>query len=155
MKYFLECVYSFIGSYCFSIIFNIRGRKTFFAGLGGAINQSSFILLGFLIYGNITNYFFATVITALYAEIIARIEKAPATVFLVPSIIPLVPGGMMYYTMEHCIRGETSKFLNMLLDTFGVAGALAMGILVVSSGSKIVKVAKNKRRKLLLDRKQV
>lgn len=154
MELFLECLYSFVGSLCFSIIFNIKGRKAFFAGLGGALSQGSYILLGLAFSGEITTYLFATIITAIYAEILARIEKSPATIFLVPSIIPLVPGGMMYYSMEFCIRGETTLFINMLLETLGVAGALAMGILVVSSANKLIKVAINKRKKLLL-RKQV
>lgn len=59
----------------------------------------------------------------------------------------------MYYTMEYCILGKNSEFINMLLKTLGVAGALAMGILVVSSGNKVIKVAINRRKKLISLRK--
>ena len=153
MNYFLECVYSFIGSICFGIIFNIQGRKLFYSGLGGALSQGAYIAIGLIIKDDITRYLFATIITAIYAEVLARVEKTPATVILVPSIIPLVPGGMLYYTMEYCILGEISKFISMLLETLGIAGALAMGILVVSSGNKLMKVAAGKRRKLIAFRK--
>ncbi len=153
MNYFLECAYSFIGSFCFGIIFNIQGRKLFYSGLGGALSQGAYIAMGFIFSEDITRYLFATIITTIYAEVLARIEKTPATVILVPSIIPLVPGGMMYYTMEYCILGENSEFINMLLETLGVAGALAMGILVVSSGNKLMKVAARKQKKLIAFRK--
>jgi len=149
MNYFLECLYSFIGSFCFGIIFNIKGSKLWLAGLGGAISQLAYMVLGNIVASEITTYFFATIIAAYYSEILARIKKAPATVFLVPSIIPLVPGGMTYYTMELCISGETNDFIRLLLRTIGVAGALAMGILVVSSINKLMKSANNHRKKLL------
>ena len=38
------------------------------------------------------------------AELLARLLKAPATIFLVIGIIPLVPGGGLYYTMDY-IKG--------------------------------------------------
>lgn len=148
MKILLECFYSFVGSFCFAIIFNIKGNKAFFAGLGGALSQLAYILFGYIVSAEITQYLFATLITAVYAEIMARIKKSPATVFLVPSIIPLVPGGMMYYTMELCIAGKINEFTRLLLETLGVAGALAMGILIVSSINKAIKVASAKRKKL-------
>lgn len=149
MKIFLECLYSLVGSLCFGIIFNIKGKKLIFAAFGGALSQLSFMLLGYFFSSEITQYFFATIITALYAEIMARIKKSPATVFLVPSIIPLVPGGMMYYSMELCITGKINEFFNLLLKTIAVAGALAMGILVVSSFNKLLKVANYKNHKAL------
>jgi len=148
MTIFIECLYSFIGSFCFGIIFNIKGSKLLFAALGGALSQVSFMLLAFVFTSEITQYFFATIIIAFYAEIMARIKKAPATVFLVPSIIPLVPGGMMYYSMEYCISGQINEFFTLLLKTIGVAGSLAIGILVVSSFNKLLKVSSHRKLKL-------
>ena len=149
MKLFFDCIYSFLASYLFGIIFNIKGRKVFYAGLGGGISQTAYVLLSFVFVSEIAQYFYATIITAVYSEIIARIEKSPATIFLVPSIIPLVPGAMMYYSMEKCINGDISAFTNQLLKTLGVAGALAMGLLIVSSGNRILKIALNKRKKYI------
>ncbi len=155
MKIFLECFYSFVGSICFAVIFNIKGKKVIFAGLGGALSQFAYVFLGFVFTSEITQYLFATIITAIYAEIMARLNKSPAIVFLVPSIIPLVPGGMMYYSMELCIAGKTDDFIKLLLETIGVAGSLAMGILIVSSVNKVLRVASNRRNKLFKKKKTV
>lgn len=152
MKIFLEILYSFIGSLCFGFIFNIRGKKIIFAGIGGAISQGFYAVFLLIISSSTVSYLFATIITAVYAEILARIEKSPATVFLVPSIIPLVPGGMIYYTMVYYLSGENSLFFNKFLETLGVAGALAMGILIVSSVNKVIRVAIAKRNKRKLMR---
>ena len=48
-------------------------------------------------------------------------------------ILPLVPGGGIYYTMEYCVSGQTSQFIETGIHTFAIAGALAVGVLIVSS----------------------
>ena len=76
---------------------------------------------------------------AAYAEVMARLMKAPATGFLVVGILPFVPGGGIYYTMEYCLSGDTELFLTTGIHTFGVAGAVAVGILLVSSITRLLR----------------
>ena len=45
----------------------------------------------------------------------------------------MVPGGGIYYTMEYCVSGQTSQFIETGIHTFAIAGALAVGVLIVSS----------------------
>ena len=77
--------------------------------------------------------FFATLVVSVYAEVMARVNRSPVTGFLLVGLLPLVPGGGIYYTMEYGISGDTINFLQTGLHTFGIAGSLALGILVVSS----------------------
>lgn len=70
---------------------------------------------------------------ALYSEILARIYKAPVTMFLIVGILPLVPGAGIYYTMEYCVSGNQIAFGQSLVHTLAVAGALALGIVLISS----------------------
>ncbi len=146
--YFLEILYSFIGSFCFAIIFNIRIKKSFFAGIGGAVSQSGYIICTLFLGNEFAAYFLATIATALYAEMMARILKAPATVFLVPSIIPLVPGSLMYYSMEYLVTNQRQESLDMVLRAVTIASSLAMGILIVSSLIKIQISFKNLHKKI-------
>ena len=69
----------------------------------------------------------------------ARCFKAPATIFLLAALMPMVPGGGIFYTMEHCINGDTAAFLETGLHTLAIAGSLAMGILVVSALARLAK----------------
>lgn len=73
----------------------------------------------------------AAVVT-FYAEVLARIVKAPATVFLIPSIIPLVPGGRLYYTMRAIVDGEGNDARVYAMETLVIALGIAVGIVVVS-----------------------
>ena len=113
-------------------MFNIRGKMVFFASLGGALGWIAYELSAF--FGNdLSQYFVATVVIALYAEIMARLHKVPVTVYLIAALIPLVPGSGIYYTMEHFIEGNIDEFLATFVHTIAIAGCLAFGILLVSS----------------------
>lgn len=132
MAILLSCLYSFIATIGFCIIFNIRGKMVFFASLGGALGWLAYELSAF--FGNdLSQYFVATVVIALYAEIMARLHKVPVTIYLIAALIPLVPGSGIYYTMEHFINGNIDEFLGTFVHTIAIAGCLAFGILLVSS----------------------
>lgn len=132
MSILLSCFYSFVSTIGFCIIFNIRGKMVFFASLGGALGWLAYELSAF--FGNdLSQYFIATVVIALYAEIMARLHKVPVTVYLIAALIPLVPGSGIYYTMEHFIDGNNDAFLTTFTHTIAIAGCLSFGILLVSS----------------------
>ena len=68
------------------------------------------------------------------------------TVYLVISYIPLVPGGGAYYTMEYLVGGETQLAMETGIHTLFVAGAIAMGIVLVSSMTRILAAYGRRRR---------
>lgn len=93
--------------------------------------------VGYLIYlffaqeghgGEILGYFFAGLFMALASEIVARVLHMPATVFITVSIIPLVPGIMLYRTMLHLVEGANAAALSAGIDTLFAAGAIAIAI---------------------------
>lgn len=68
----------------------------------------------------------------------ARIQKTPVTLMVICAMIPLVPGGGMYYTMQKVIEGDVSGALNTGFTTFSVAGAIALGMVMVSSITRLI-----------------
>ena len=77
------------------------------------------------------NFFPALFVTA-YAEIMARVVKAPATPILACSVISLVPGGKLYYTTYYFVVGDMEKFDTTLTETLQIAAGLAVGIICIS-----------------------
>ena len=55
--------------------------------------------------------------------------KTPTTTFLVPSLIPLIPGGALYYTMNYALNEQWPAFADKAVYTLGLAAALALGII--------------------------
>ena len=140
MAQYLPCFYAFIACMAFCLIFNVRGKLVFFTSLGGALSWLIYLLCSPL-QNDIAQFFIATVAITAYSEIMARIHKVPVTGYLLIALLPMVPGGGIYYTMEYCIAGNTSMFLETGLHTLGIAGSLALGILLVSSLSRLVGMA--------------
>ena len=112
-------------------------------------------VLGWLVYllvmlgdsGEITACFVAAMATAAYSEAMARIRKCPVTAYLLISSFPLVPGAGIYRTMEYALQRDIQMFLNQGLNTLGIAAALAVGVLVVTSAVRMLVTLRKKRRR--------
>ena len=148
MTIIFESFLTILGCIGFGILFNIRGKKIFFASIGGGI--SGFFYLIFLKYTNSTviSLFIASISCSIYSEILARYLKTPVTTIVISSIIPLVPGAGMYYTMFEAIQGNISKAVELGLNTFASAGSIALGVIFVSTITKQLNRSKNSIKKL-------
>ena len=89
----VQILSSFIGALGFSILFNMRGKKLFFAGLGGFVSWTVYLVLASMTTSTFLPNLAASMAATIYAEVLARLSKSPATIFLIGAIIPLVPGG--------------------------------------------------------------
>lgn len=135
----IQSLIAILATYWFGVIFNVKGKKLIYASIGGGISWFVFV---FSLEHNITNavaYFIASIFLTIYAEVFARILQTPVTTILVPGLIPLVPGGGIFYTMLYTVQNNTTKAILKGLDTLFAAGALAFGVVFVSSITKIIK----------------
>ncbi len=123
---FMLCV-----GFCILFQFRSPGYITA-ASMGGVLSWFLYVICE-PIGGDLLGFFLASLGLTIYAEIMARVFKSPVTGFLMMAILPLVPGSGIYYTMEYCVNGDTDNFINTGLHTFAIAGAIAIGVLVVSS----------------------
>ncbi|NLL30161.1 MAG: threonine/serine exporter [Clostridiales bacterium] len=139
----LETISAFTASFGFGIIFNIKGKNLFFASLCGALGWFVYKLSLRLGATDTTSMFFASVALSAYSEIFARILKTPVTTFIIAALIPLVPGGGMYYTMYEAITGNIITSLEIGITTLVSAGVLAIGIILVSTITRTI--VKSKR----------
>lgn len=134
LDYFLPSLYAFLACIGFCVIFNVRGFGILICSLGGGLSWLVYLLSGLLVgQSEILQSFWAAVFLSLYAELMARHRKCPVTGYLLIGFLPLVPGGGIYYSMEYTLNGETELGLATGLHTLGIAAALAVGVLLVSS----------------------
>lgn len=122
-----------LGTVGFSLLFNVRGKNLFFATLGGILSWAAFLFLKNWFPSEALRYFLSTVAITVYCEILARVEKTPTTTFLVPVVIPLIPGSALYYTMNYALKEEWRAFATQAFYTLELAFALAVGIIVVTT----------------------
>ena len=134
----------FVGSIGFGVLFNVRGKKLLMASLGGLISWSLFLLLSVFINNEPLNYFIVALVISVYSEFMARKLKSPTTCFITISLIPLIPGGSLYYTMAYAFQSDIEKFAGKGIYTLSLAAALALGVIVSTT---VTKVLNNKKRK--------
>ena len=124
--YFVQTLMGCIGSVGFAVLFNIRGRKLLLAAGGGALAWAVYLACtcnGLDIFAGL---FFATLAAALASEL------------LVPMLIPLIPGGDLYYMMSFFVRGQYEAFGQYAQRVLTEAGAIALGIICVASLMNII-----------------
>lgn len=149
MNYITPCLYAFGASLAFAIVFNIPRNKLFLSALGGMLGQLVYVVFQLVITNDVILYLLATIAISLYAEVLARLTKSPTTIYLAVALIPLVPGGGIYYTMLYLINGEIDLGIATGIHTLLISGALAVGIIMVSSTVNLVrKVMLKSRRKV-------
>lgn len=142
----LPCAYAFIACCAYCVIFNIRSSGMLVCSLGGALAWLVYLLADFVTSSDILQYFWAAVFLSIYSEVMSRVRKCPVTGYQLLAFIPLVPGAGIYRTMEYCINGETGLFFSTGVHTLGISGALALGVLLVSSVVRMFYVFKKKRK---------
>ena len=94
-QYVLPCLCAFAGCIGFTLVFNIHGPGKLIACCGGALGWLVYLLAGKTILAG----FFAAMAISLFSEVMARIRRCPVTGYQLVALLPLVPGGGIYYAM--------------------------------------------------------
>lgn len=144
MNPLLQILMGLLGTLGFNILFNIRGKKLLFATLGGLISWAVFLALGPILSDESVRYLIATAAITVYGEILARVMKTPTTTFLVPSVIPLIPGSALYYTMNYALNKQWALFAQQAFYTLQLALSLAVGIIAMTTITRLITLFINK-----------
>lgn len=142
MNDLLQILMGALGSFGFSVLFHVRGWKLLLATLGGGLSWALYLVLEPVSASEFTRYFISAFFVAVYAEFFARRMKTPATTFLIPSIIPHIPGGALYHTMRYALLKQWSECFQQAFYTIKLALGLALGIVAVLSILSVVEVIK-------------
>ena len=138
MTEIIQIITATVGSLGFGILFNVRKKRLIAVGLGGGAAWALYLFFDMITESLGVSYFLVSLLVSLYAEAMARIFKSPTLVFISPSLIPLVPGASLYYTMSHALSQKTELFLGSALTTLTAAAALAIGIIVGAVVAKLL-----------------
>ena len=144
MNLFFEFLTAMICSISFAVLFNCPRRELIGGGLCGG--------LGWVIYTVIKDFtssvslsvLFAAIAVGLIGEALAHSNKKPATVFIVPGIIPLVPGYGLYYTMLTVIESGLGAASSIGIETIFAAISIASGLVISSALGKVFRKKGNR-----------
>lgn len=125
----VQLIFSTSGCVGFAVWFGVRGKQLLTSGIGTFLNFAVYLLV-FTLY---PDDFMATLLSALfvsgYAFVLARVHKAPATVFLTVCILPMIPGAKLYYMMYGIVCQDPALFTQQGQGMLGVCIAIAFGFM--------------------------
>lgn len=140
----IQLATAFFGALGFALFFNVSPRRILPASVGGLVTWMIYWAL-FQIMGQIfVPCVIACIFAAAYAEVVARVNRIPTTVFFIISVIPLVPGRGLFYTMSDAVNGRWDAFAADSTATLLFAAGIAAGICIVSAGVQTWKYGQRK-----------
>lgn len=128
-----DFLFSAIATGAFGVVFNIPRREIICTSILGAVGWTIYIVL-FKDFGMETaGVFIGAIIVALFSRILSYRRLIPSTIYLIPAIIPLVPGTEMYYIAEGLLKNDMYYTFTHTVRALKFAGVIAIAILLIYS----------------------
>lgn len=126
-----------IATFGFTILFRLKPSHWPFAVIDGLFACICYFGFTELFGGNFLPNLLSAFVASLFADVFARMCKAPSTVFILPGCIALVPGGTLYYAMSNLLSENREVALEYFLTTLTIGIAIGGGII----GASLLRVA--------------
>jgi len=140
MPIYMHFIFAFFTTVGFSVFLNSPVSSLIPAGITGGVGWAVFFYLMGVSSNSILANFFAAAVVSMFSEILARKLKQPAILFVIPGIIPLVPGLGMYNTMLYLVQKNFDLSISAGADALFVGGAISLGVLVITSLARTISI---------------
>lgn len=130
--WYVQLPAAFIGTMGFAVLFGTPRRYYLTCGLTGMVGWAVYIMLNsqFSLAGAA---FFGALAVALTSTLLAVWRKCPTTMFLICGIIPLVPGGGIFWTAYHLVANHLRLAATTGFTAIKVTIAIAGGIIIAAA----------------------
>lgn len=131
MNYLLDFILSFIATLGFAIIFEVRRHNLLWASICGGVGWIVYII-SLNYYGLFLSSLFSSLSIVLFARIMAKFRKAPALIFYIPGIFPIVPGAGIYNTAYSIVNGDFTNASIYGLATIKTSCGIVLAVAIIS-----------------------
>ncbi len=131
-----DMVIAWVATVGFALVFNSPRRDLIYAGLCGSAGWGMYLWVADTLNSVAVATFVGAFAVGVLGEILARWRRNPVTVYVIPGILPLVPGYGLYRTMEQIILKNYTNAADTGFQVLLVALAISSGIIIASSGGK-------------------
>lgn len=150
----LMFIFSFLTAFCFAFVYDAPKRLFVPAGLCGACGYIVYYIATVLlnvdsIYASLLGSFTLGILS----HIMARLVKSPVILFMIPGIIPLVPGSIFFKAAQKLLTLDFVQASDIFIRATLIAGAIAVGLLFSDQIAKSfirkpVQIIKPKRKRI-------
>lgn len=143
---FIQFIAAFIATAAFSITIEIPKKYIVIAGLVGGIGWIIYLISSYLGISEVVSYFISALIVTIIAKILSKVLKAVSTIFLIPGILPIVPGAAMYKMVYAIINNNSREIGYYLLQAILITGGIALAFFIAESIKEIKIIRKEKNK---------
>ncbi len=137
-RLWLELLAAAVGCFGFSLALRVNLRHALWCVAGAVLTWGVYLLA----WRSREDGFFAalcaSVFCSLFAQIVSRVEKSPATIFQTIAIFPVIPGAALYYMMYGAVVGDryfaVGKGLALASGCFGIV----LGFMLIETLTRII-----------------
>ena len=130
-------LFGFFATLGFGLLFNAPKKLLFLISLIGAAGM--FILVFMMEgYGLISACFFGACAIATLSEFASRAGKDATTLFIIPGIIPFVPGAPLYETMSSMLVGAYTDAVETGTQALIIAGSIAAALALIATCARLI-----------------
>ncbi|MDR1068343.1 MAG: threonine/serine exporter family protein [Clostridiales Family XIII bacterium] len=151
---FLFLLFGTLSTIGFCVLFNAPLRQIpviSLIGGAGMLSLASGIQYGL---GDLASCFLGTCIVAIFAECASRAGKDATTVFILPGIIPFVPGTMIYQTMDSILSGNYIQAAGEASEALLTAGSIAAALILIASLTRLINAVVRRISEKLAERRE-
>lgn len=137
LLYYLRDVVACVAAViCYGMIMSVPFVPLCLAAGSGALAYLAYRLIFLLAGHELLGYLVASLMVAVSSEILARVCKKPVTIFVLPGVIPLVPGVGLYRTMLCLVQNDLTGFETAFVRTLFISGIIAVTVAVVNAAAR-------------------
>lgn len=141
MLFVIQFIAAFIAVAAFSINLEIPKKYIVIVGIVGALGWICYIVCDEINFPITFSYFISALLVAILSIILSKLLNAVSTIFLIPGILPIVPGVAMYKMIYNLINNNLLETVHYFWQAILITGGIALAIFITESikGIKIIR----------------
>ena len=130
----IQAISAFLGTVGFAVLYGVPRREYIHVGICSTIGWMAYLVMLRLANATvIESTFVATLVVVLVSRFMAVDRKCPVIVFQICGVFPLIPGAGIFWTVYYIVNKELSVALTTGFTALGMAVAIVLGIIFMTS----------------------
>ncbi|EOL45937.1 threonine/serine exporter family protein [Enterococcus caccae] len=146
--------FSFLAAAAYAIITNVPRRSLIACGISGASGWMFYWFAIQLGANAALGSLLGALSVAAVSFVCSRKLKLPVTIFNIPGMVPLVPGGLAYQAVRNLVIGNYETAIASMVQAIMIAGAIALGLVLSEVLNHNIRNFREKRDVVSLIRKK-
>ena len=125
-----ELIFAFTCCLGFGIVFGVKPKELYLAGLGGVIVQATLIICKMFTPNRLIYTIIGAIIACFYSEFLGHVQKTTITKFLYPSLVLMIPGDVLFNVIDSMLNLHGADFISYTVELIGGLAGIALGCMI-------------------------